>query len=188
MNVVFIICAVFGTAATLGLIIMLLGFGVKVNIGFSLPKGKTIPFEQFIPRTIYGISVFVSVFGYSGILLQTTQLPMYFVIPVSVAVGMFVNFLGAHLFSPLFTKVFVGSRPAPEKIEGYEAVATENISGDGYGTVRVKYEGRSYRFDCISAYHTDIAKGETVEIITGENELLFVQKKDEIYNVVKEDV
>ncbi len=187
MKVFFIICAVFGTVATIGLLVMLIGFRLKVNIGFTLPKGKTVPFEQFIPQTIYGFAVFAAVFGFAGLIFDSTRLPLYFVIPISVMTGMFINFCGAHLFTPVFTKVFVGSLPKPEEIEGCEAMATENISGEGYGTVRVKYGDAYYRFDCISVFHTDIAKGEKVTIVTGEGELLFVQKLSEIYEVLKEN-
>ncbi len=186
MNVFYIICAVFGTVSTIGLLVMLIGFNLKVNIGFSLPKGKTVPFERFVPQTIYGFAVFTAVVGFSGLIFSSAKLPVYFVIPVSVMTGMFVNFCGAHLFTPVFTKIITGNAPKPEDIEGYEAMATEYISGEGYGKVRVKYNKQYYKFDCISIYHTDIAKGEQVIIVTGEGELLFVQKADEIYNVLKE--
>ena len=36
-------------------------------------------------------------------------------------------------------------------------------------------------------YHTDIEAGEKVDVVTGEDELLFVQKKDEIYKVIDEE-
>ena len=51
----------------------------------------------------------------------------------------------------------------------------------------MKYNGLNYRFDAISVYHTDIEAGEKVDIVTGEDELLFVQKKDEIYKVLDEE-
>ena len=80
-----------------------------------------------------------------------------------------------------------GKAPKPDDLTGYEAVALENIAGSGYGKVRVKYNGLNYRFDAISVYHTDIESGEKVDIVTGEDELLFVQKKDEIYKVLDEE-
>ena len=50
MRIFFIVCAVLGTIGAIGLFVMLLGFRVKVNLGFTLPKGKTIPIEKLIPR------------------------------------------------------------------------------------------------------------------------------------------
>ena len=65
MRVLFIVCAVLGTVGICGLLIMLLFFRLKINLGFRLPKGKTIPIEQFIPQGIYGYMVFMAAFGYS---------------------------------------------------------------------------------------------------------------------------
>ena len=96
--------------------------------------------------------------------------------------------IGAEGSTLMSMKSFVnGKAPKPDDLTGYEAVALENIAGSGYGKVRVKYNGLNYRFDAISVYHTDIESGEKVDIVTGEDELLFVQKKDEIYKVLDEE-
>lgn len=50
MRVLFIVCAVLGTVGICGLLVMLLFFRLKINLGFRLPKGRTIPIEQFIPQ------------------------------------------------------------------------------------------------------------------------------------------
>ena len=162
MRVLFIVCAVLGTVGICGLLVMLLFFRLKINLGFRLPKGRTIPIEQFIPQGIYGYAVFTAVFGYFGLMLLQLSLPWYFIVPA-------------------------GKAPKPDDLTGYEAVALENIAGSGYGKVRVKYNALNYRFDAISVYHTDIESGEKVDIVTGEDELLFVQKKDEIYKVLDEE-
>ena len=154
MRVLFIVCAVFGTVGICGLLVMLIFFRLKINLGFKLPKAKTIPIEEFIPQGIYGYSVFVASFGYIGLFLLPLPLPWYFLIP--------------------------------DDLTGYEAVALSDIDGDGYGKVKVRYNGRSYRFDAISVYHTDIKSGEKLDIVTGEDLLLFVQKKDEIYKVLEQ--
>ncbi len=187
MRVFFIVCAVLGTISAIGLYVMLLGFRIKINLGFSLPKGKTIPIEKFIPQTIYGYTVFIAVIGYAGLLLHPLDMPWFFLVPILLMSGMIVNFIGAYLLLPAFENFWGGKRPTPEEIEGCDATAIENISGEGYGRVRVKYLERKYIFDCISVYHTDIMKGETVTVVTGEGELLFVQKQDEIFEVLKED-
>ena len=171
MRVLFIVCAVLGTVGICGLLVMLLFFRLKINLGFRLPKGRTIPIEQFIPQGIYGYAVFTAVFGYFGLMLLQLSLPWYFIVPADIAMKSFVN----------------GKAPKPDDLTGYEAVALENIAGSGYGKVRVKYNGLNYRFDAISVYHTDIESGEKVDIVTGEDELLFVQKKDEIYKVLDEE-
>lgn len=187
MRVLFIVCAVLGTVGICGLLVMLLFFRLKINLGFRLPKGKTIPIEQFIPQGIYGYMVFAAVFGYFGLLLLPLSIPWYFIVPADIAMGFIVNFIGTHFLSPAVKRFVNGKAPKPDDLTGYEAVALENIGGNGYGKVRVKYEGISYRFDAISVYHTDIESGEKVDIVTGEDELLFVQKKDEIYKVLYEE-
>lgn len=187
MRVLFIVCAVLGTVGICGLLVMLLFFRLKINLGFKLPKGKTIPIEQFIPQGIYGYAVFTTVFGYFGLMLLQLSLPWYFIIPADIAMGLIVNFIGMHFLSPAVKSFVNGKAPKPDDLTGYEAVALENIAGSGYGKVRVKYNGLNYRFDAISVYHTDIESGEKVDMVTGEDELLFVQKKDEIYKVFVEE-
>lgn len=187
MRVLFIVCAVLGTVGICGLLVMLLFFRLKINLGFKLPKGKTIPIEQFVPQGIYGYAIFMAVFGYFGLILLPLSLPWYFIVPADIAMGLIVNFIGTHFLSPAVKRFVNGRAPKPDGLTGYEAVALENISGNGYGKVRVKYEGISYRFDAISVYHTDIEAGEKVDIITGEDELLFIQKKDEIYKILDEE-
>ncbi len=187
MRVLFIVCAVLGTVGICGLLVMLLFFRLKINLGFKLPKGKTIPIEQFIPQGIYGYAVFMAVFGYFGLLLLPLSLPWYFIVPADIAMGLIVNFIGTHFLSLAVKRFVNGKAPKPDDLTGYEATALENIGGNGYGKVRVKYEGISYRFDAISVYHTDIEAGEKVDVVTGEDELLFVQKKDEIYKILDEE-
>ena len=187
MRVLFIVCAVLGTVGICGLLVMLLFFRLKINLGFRLPKGRTIPIEQFIPQGIYGYTVFTAVFGYFGLLLLPLSLPWYFIAPADIAMAFIVNFIGRHFLSPAVKRFVNGKAPKPDDLTGYEATALENIGGNGYGKVKVKYEGISYRFDAISVYHTDIESGEKVDVVTGEDELLFVQKKDEIYKVFDEE-
>ena len=186
MRVLFIVCAVFGTVGICGLLVMLFFFRLKINIGFKLPKGKTIPIEDFIPQGIYGYSVFVASFGYIGLFLLPLPLPWYFLIPVDLAAALIVNFIGVHFLSPATKRLISGKAPSPDDLSGYEATAIDDIDGDGYGKVKVRYNGRSYRFDAISVYHTDIKSGEKLDIVTGEDLLLFVQKKDEIYKVLEQ--
>ena len=187
MRVLFIVCAVLGTVGICGLLVMLLFFRLKINLGFKLPTGKTIPIEQFIPQGIYGYAVFMAVFGYFGLLLLPLSLPWCFIVPADIAMGLIVNFIGTHFISLAVKRFVNGKAPKPDDLTGYEATALENIGGNGYGKVRVKYEGISYRFDAISVYHTDIEAGEKVDVVTGEDELLFVQKKDEIYKILDEE-
>lgn len=159
MRVLFIVCAVLGTVGICGLLVMLLFFRLKINLGFRLPKGRTIPIEQFIPQGIYGYAVFTAVFGYFGLMLLQLSLPWYFIVPADIAMGFIVNFIGMHFLSPAVKSFVNGKAPKPDDLTGYEAVALENIAGSGYGKVRVKYNGLNYRFDAISVYHTDIESG-----------------------------
>lgn len=85
MRVLFIVCAVLGTVGICGLLVMLLFFKLKINLGFRLPKGRTIPIEQFIPQGIYGYAVFAAVFRYFGLMLLQLSLPWYFIVPADIA-------------------------------------------------------------------------------------------------------
>lgn len=186
MRVMFIVLCVCGFTATAGLMIMLLFFGIRVNLGFKLKNGKTIPTEQLVPQSIYGWAVFVGVFGGTGLLIEGFLPQWYLLIPVCLLAAFMVNLIGRHFLSPFVKKLYYGKPPLPDDLEGFDAQATEHIDGDDYGRCKVKYNERSYYFDCISVNHTDIEKSETVTIITGRDNLLFVQKKDEIYNVLNE--
>ena len=59
--------------------------------------------------------------------------------------GFIVNFIGMHFLSPAVKSFVNGKAPKPDDLTGYEAVALENIAGNGYGKVRVKYNGLNYR-------------------------------------------
>lgn len=140
-------------------------------------EGQNYTYRAVYSSGIYGYAVFTAVFGYFGLMLLQLSLPWYFIVPADIAMGFIVNFIGMHFLSPAVKSFVNGKAPKPDDLTGYEAVALENIAGSGYGKVRVKYNGLNYRFDAISVYHTDIESGEKVDIVTGEDELLFVQKK-----------
>lgn len=186
MRILFIVFCVLGCTALCGLMIMLLFFGLKVNIGFKLPKGKTIPTEQFIPQTVYGWAAAMAAFGGFGLCIYGLMPRWYLSLPASLLFALGMNFIGVHCLSPLLKRFYFGKQPSPDELEGCDAIAAEFISGEGYGRCKVKYNGRSYSFDCISANHSDIEKNETVTVITGQDKLLFVQKKEEIYDILKE--
>ncbi len=186
MRVFFTVCAVFGAAGLLGLLVMLIFFRLKVNIGFKLPKCKTVPLEQFVPQSIYGYAAFTLSFGLIGLALLPLNLPWYMTVPVDICFSMIVNFIGAHFLAPLFIDFFSGREPNADELSGLKAVASERIEGDGYGRVRVKYGDRSFYYDAVSVYHTDIEKNETVDVVLCENKLLFVQKENEIYKIYDE--
>ena len=185
MRVFFIVCCVCGAAAVCGLMVLMFVFRLKINLAVRLPKGKTIPIEEFVPRSIYGLSVYIAVFGGLGLLLEPL-LPWYFLIPTDILFSMIVNFIGAHFFLPVIKNLFLGKKPKPDDLTGTDAVTLDFVAGDGYGQVKVKQGDRTFIYDCISANHTDLKKNETVTVITGQDNLLFVQKKDEIYNVLTE--
>lgn len=186
MKTLFISAAVIGTVAVCGLMVMLLFFRLKINIGIKRRKGTTIPIEKFFPHTIYGFSVYAAVFGYIGLLLSHTSLPWYLVLPFDLAFSMLVNFFGEYYLLRLVKWIYFGRAPSPDALTGFDAICLEDIKGDEYGRVKFTYNDRTYTRNCISAYHTDLKKNETVTIITGEDDLLFVQKKDEIYGVLNE--
>lgn len=188
MRILFIVLTVSGGALLLGLIVLLLFAGIKINIRWKKKKkGRTIPIEKCIPENIYSLTAFVTLFGVLGLLIDMTGLPFYIAIPIDITLCMTVNLFCSHIILPHLKNFHYGKLPDLDMLTGITAICVDDIDGEGYGQVKFRYSGRVFIKDCISANHTDLKKGEKVDIVTGEDDLLFVQKKDEIYEILKEE-
>ena len=146
-------------------------------------KGKIIPTEDFIPHNVTLLCLFFMAVGVVGILLTLLQINALISFPVCIMCGMFVNFAVVRILRK------ARSRPIPgtEDLSGTEAVCTENIDGDGYGEIEFFYKNRRYTRPALSENETDIKKGEKVLIIMMNEGLCFVEKPDEVIDILNEE-
>ncbi len=145
-------------------------------------KGRIIPTEDFIPHNITLLCLFFMAFGTAGILLTLLQINALINFPVGVMCGMFTNFIAVRILR------VIRNRPIPknEDLSGTEAVCTSDIDGDGYGEIEFLYKNRRYTRPALSENETDIKKGENVLIIMMNEDLCFVEKPDEVINILNE--
>lgn len=145
-------------------------------------KGKIIPIEDFIPHNLTLAALFFMAFGTVGILLKLIPLNGLISFPVCIMCGMFINFAAVRLLRK------IRSKPLPKNadLSGTEAICTETIQGDGYGSVAFKYEGRSYTLPAVSENETDIRRGEKAVIILINEGVCFVERDDEVVDILNE--
>ncbi len=145
-------------------------------------KGRIIPTEDFIPHNITLLCLFFMALGVSGILMTLLQVNALVSFPVGVMCGMFTNFAVVRILRKARSKPI----PKTEDLSGTEAVCTEDIDGDGYGEIEFLYKNRRYTRPALSENETDIKKGEKVLIIMMNEGLCFVEKPDEVIDILNE--
>lgn len=145
-------------------------------------KGKIIPTEDFIPHNITLLCLFFMALGTAGILLTLLGINALVSFPVSVMCGMFMNFAVVRILRKVRSKPI----PRDEDLSGTEAVCTSPIDGDGYGEIEFLYNNRKYTRPALSENETDIKKGERVLIIMMNEDLCFVEKPDEVIDILNE--
>ena len=145
-------------------------------------KGRIIPIEDFIPHNLTLTAVFFMAFGVSGTLLLLIPLNGLIVFPCTVMCGMFANFAAVRIMRNIRTK------PLPKNVDlsDTKCVCTETIKGDEYGEITFKYEGKSYTCPAVSENETDILKGEQAVIILISDGVCFVEREDEIIDILNE--
>lgn len=145
-------------------------------------KGKIIPIEDFIPHNLTLAALSFMALGVSGIILKLLTMHSLVAFPITVMCGMFTNF-GVVRFLR-----FIRRRPIPATADLSDApcVCTEQIDGNGYGTVEFRYDGRKYEYPAISANGTTIRRGERPVIIILSDGVCFVERESEIIGVLNE--
>ncbi len=146
-------------------------------------KGKIIPIEDFIPHNLTLAALFFMALGTAGIIMKVFDLNGLVVFPVSVMCGMFANFAAVRLLQRIRRNPPI---PKTADLSGIEAVCTEAIEGDGYGAISFEYEGRTYTAPAVSENETDIGKGEKAVIILLNDGVCFVEKPEEIIDILNE--
>ena len=145
-------------------------------------KGKIIPTEDFIPHNITLLCLFFMALGTGGILLTLLDINALISFPIGFMCGMFVNFAVVRTLRKLRSKPI----PKDEDLSGTEAVCISPIDGDDYGEIEFLYKNRRYTRPALSENETDIKKGEKVLIIMMNEDLCFVEKPDEVINILNE--
>ncbi len=145
-------------------------------------KGRIIPTEDFIPHNITLLCLFLMALGTAGILLTLLEINALVSFPVCVMCGMFTN------FAVVRTLRRIRSKPIPKDadLSGTEAVCTTDIDGDGYGEIEFRYNDRRYTRPALSENETDIKKGEKVLVIMMNEDLCFVEKPDEVIDILNQ--
>lgn len=145
-------------------------------------KGKIIPIEDFIPHNLTLTALFFMAFGTSGILLMLIPLNGLIAFPCTVMCGMFANFTAVRLMRK------VRSKPLPKNIDlsGTKCVCTESIKGDSYGEITFNYNGIGYTMPAVSENETDIRKGESALIIFISEGVCFIEREDEVIDILNE--
>ena len=82
----------------------------------------------------------------------------------------------------------IRSKPIPKDadLSGTEAVCTVDIDGDSYGEIEFHYNNRKYTRPALSENETDIKKGEKVLVIMMNEDLCFVEKPDEVIDILNQ--
>lgn len=145
-------------------------------------KGKIIPTEDFIPHNITLLCLFFMALGTAGILLTLLDINALISFPIGFMCGMFVNFAVVRTLRKLRSKPI----PKDEDLSGTEAVCISPIDGDDYGEIEFLYKNCRYTRPALSENETDIKKGEKVLIIMMNEDLCFVEKPDEVINILNE--
>lgn len=146
-------------------------------------KGKIIPAEDFIPHNLTLAALFFMAFGASGIIMKLFDLNGLVVFPVCVMCGMFANFAAVRLLRRIRRNPPI---PKTADLSGIEAVCTEDIAGDGYGEISFKYKEKVYTAPAVSENETDIKSGEKAVIILMNEGVCFVERPEEIIDILNE--
>lgn len=146
-------------------------------------RGKTIPIEDFIPANLTMAAVFLLVFGIVGIILAFFKMNGFVVFPIAVLGGAFVHFFLTHF---LFPRISLRPIPKNEDLSACEAVCAEPVTPDGYGSVKVTWNGREYIFPAVCANEKEIGAGEKVVILYREDGVCFVERDDRIMDIIDE--
>lgn len=146
-------------------------------------RGKTIPIEDFLPANLTMAAVFLLAFGITGMLLAFPKMNGFVAFPIAVLSGAFVHFFFVHFLLP---RVSLRPIPKDEDLSACEAVCTEPITPDGYGSVRVTWKKKEYTFPAVCANEKEIEVGEKVAVLYREDGVCFVERDDRIMNIIDE--
>lgn len=147
--------------------------------------GKTIPFEDFIPHNITMIFVFLMTLSLSGLIMDFLLIQWYFSFPCAIIAAMLFNFFIIKVINK-GEKITKKTLPKDFDFAGKEAICVDFIAGDGWGKVKLVYNNKDYIYNAVSANETDIDENDKVLIVMENDNMLFVEKNSEIFDVLNE--
>ncbi len=156
-------------------------FGMEAR--FHSIRGKTIPIEDFIPHNFTMAAVFLMTLGVTGFFLKLLELNGLIAFPVSVMSGAMMNFLIMHFLYPRLIRCPI---PKDADLSECEAVCTQRMDAEDYGSVRVEWNGARYDFPAVPANENEIEQGDPVVILYREDGLCFVEKPERIVDILNE--
>ncbi len=145
-------------------------------------KGKIIPIEDFVPYNLTLAAFSLIPFGIVGMALKNLDLNGLLVFPVCLLCAMLTNFAAVRLLRKIRTKPL----PKNADLSGTEALCTETIETDDYGTVELTYKGVTYSFPALSENETTIEKGEKAVVILINDGVCIVERDEEIIDILNE--
>ncbi|MCB0486549.1 MAG: hypothetical protein KDC47_10170 [Flavobacteriaceae bacterium] len=158
LNTLFWICAVVGTAFfVLKTVTMFIGLGAEqfdldVDDGLVedvFDSASSVMAFKFL--SITGITTFLMMFGWSGIIFSRDyDLPVLSVAVVAIIVGLLSVFLIAYLFQIAIKLISKGAEVKPENLIGKVAIVYSRIPEEGTGRIQINVGGMIREIDCTS--------------------------------------
>jgi len=150
-------------------------------------KRNKMEWQTVFPHNMLRLIIFIFVSAVTGLLLDLTGMAGWISMPMAAMGGLLFNFLLNMVFSPLYFKAENSGAPTDKELEGMDAVVTERIIPESYGTVRVRHGKRSYTLDAVSANGRILPYNTKVIIIYSEDGLCFVESEERFFDVLFED-
>lgn len=142
-------------------------------------RGKTIPFEDFIPHNVSELLIYVLAFSALGLILSGLTMPAAGSLFCGLIFGFLVIYAKNHFFSDVYTKAKGNALPKNRPDVDDRAVCVEGIINGGYGKIEFFYKDKRYLLTAMSVNETDIEVGEEVTVVHREKEICWVEKIEE---------
>ncbi len=150
-------------------------------------KRNKVEWQTVFPHNMLRLIIFIFVSAVIGLLLDLTGMAGWISMPMAAMGGLLFNFLLNMVFAPLYFKAENSGAPTDKELEGMDAVVTERIIPQSYGTIRVRHGKKSYTLDAVSANGRILPYNTKVIIIYSEDRLCFVESEERFYDVLFED-
>lgn len=149
-------------------------------------EASTVPVQDFLPHNFTDILVYTLSFSLCGLILSVLTMPEIGSIFCSVCFGCIAMYAKKHLFKKIWLEIKKERLPKNRPDIGDTALCSNEILGDGYGSIEFEYKGQRYTLPALSANETDIEEGERVTVVHKEQGICWVEKISEELKEVEE--
>lgn len=149
-------------------------------------ESSTVPIQDFFPHTFTDILVYTLAFSSCGLVLSVLAMPELGSAFCSICFGCVALYTKKHLLKRIWLEIKKERLPKNRPDIGDNAICSNEILGDGYGSIEFEYKGRGYVFPALSANETDIVEGERVTVVHNEQGICWVEKVSEELKEVEE--